>query len=66
VEYDHSTANAICHPHFRMARLGSLASSAGGAVEVFTILYGLQLVPVALGSAIGTPIGKKLEQRLQH
>ncbi len=41
-------------------------SSSEGAVEVFTILYGLQLVPVALGIAIGTPIGKKLEQRLQH
>ena len=41
-------------------------SSSEGIVEVFTILYGLQLVPVALGIAIGTPIGKKLEQRLQH
>ncbi len=42
------------------------SSSSEGTVEVFTILYGLQLVPVALGSAIGTPIGKKLEQRLHH
>jgi hypothetical protein len=41
-------------------------SSSEGAVEVFTILYGLQLVPVALGTAIGVPVGKKLEQRLQH
>jgi len=42
------------------------SSSSEGAVEVFTILYGLQLVPVALGIALGTLIGKKLEQRLQH
>ena len=42
------------------------SGSSDGAVEVFTILYGLQLVPVALGIALGTPIGKKLEQRLQH
>jgi hypothetical protein len=41
-------------------------SSSDGAVEVFTILYGLQLVPVALGVALGTPIGKKLAQQLQH
>ena len=41
-------------------------SSSEGAVEVFTILYGLQLVPVALGIALGTPIGKKLAQRLHH
>jgi hypothetical protein len=41
-------------------------SSSEGTVEVFTILYGLQLVPVALGIAIGTLIGKKLEQRLQQ
>ena len=41
-------------------------SSSDGIVEVFTILYGLQLVPVALGIALGTPIGKKLEQRLQQ
>ena len=41
-------------------------SSSEGAVEVLTILYGLQLVSVVLGIAIGTPIGKKLEQRLQR
>ncbi len=41
-------------------------SSSEGTVEVFTILYGFQLVPVALGIALGTPIGKKLEQRLHH
>ena len=41
-------------------------SSSEGTVEVFTILYGLQLVPVALGVALGVPIGKKLEQRLQQ
>jgi hypothetical protein len=41
-------------------------SSLEGTVEVFTILYGLQLLPIALGIALGTPIGKKLEQRLQH
>jgi len=41
-------------------------SSSEGTVEVFTILYGLQLVPVALGIALGIPIGKKLEQRLQQ
>jgi hypothetical protein len=41
-------------------------SSSEGIVEVLTILYGLQLVPVALGIALGTPIGKQLEQRLQH
>jgi Na+-transporting methylmalonyl-CoA/oxaloacetate decarboxylase beta subunit len=41
-------------------------SSPGGIVEVSTILVGLQLVPVALGMAIGVPIGKQLEQRLQQ
>lgn len=41
-------------------------SSSEGAIEVVTILYGLQVVPVALGIAIGTPLGKKLEQRLHH
>jgi hypothetical protein len=41
-------------------------SSSEGAVDVFTILYGLQLVPLALGIVMGTPIGKKLEQRLHH
>jgi len=41
-------------------------SSSEGTLEIFTILYGLQLVPVALGIALGTPIGKQLEQRLQH
>lgn len=41
-------------------------NSSVGTAEVITILYGLQLVPVALGIAIGTPIGKKLEQRLQQ
>jgi hypothetical protein len=41
-------------------------SSSEGTVEVFTILYGLQVVPVALGVALGTPIGKQLGQRLQH
>ncbi len=41
-------------------------SSSEGAIEVFTILYGLQLVPVAVGVALGTPLGKQLAQRLQH
>ena len=41
-------------------------SSPEGAIEVFTILYGLQLVPVAIGIALGTPIGKQLDQRLHH
>ena len=41
-------------------------SSTEGTVEVFTILYGLQLVPVVLGIALGTPIGKQFAQRLQH
>jgi hypothetical protein len=41
-------------------------NSSEGTAELITILFGLQLVPVALGIAIGTPIGKKLEQRLQH
>ncbi len=41
-------------------------SSSEGTLESLGILYGLQLVPVALGIAMGTPIGKKLEQRLQQ
>ena len=40
-------------------------NSSEGTIESLGILLGLQLVPVALGIAIGTPIGKKLEQRLQ-
>ncbi len=38
-------------------------SSTEGTIESLGILYGLQLVPVALGIAMGTPIGKKLEQK---
>lgn len=41
-------------------------SSSEGTLEVVTILYGFQLVPVALGIALGTPIGKQLAQRLHH
>ena len=41
-------------------------SSPEGTVEGLGILVGLQLVPVALGLALGTPIGKKIEQRLQQ
>lgn len=54
-------------PKQKTGILGNVArSSSEGTVEVLTILYGLQLVTVALGIAIGVPIGKKLEQRLQH
>ena len=41
-------------------------SSTEGTIESLGILYGLQLLPVALGIALGTPIGKQLEQRLQR
>ena len=48
-------------------RIGFLArNSPEGTIESLGILVGLELVAVALGIAIGTPIGKKLEQRLQH
>lgn len=34
--------------------------------EVLAILYGLNLVPVAIGIAVGTLIGKEIERRLQQ
>jgi hypothetical protein len=43
-----------------------LQSSPEGTSEGLGILVGLGIVPVALGATIGAPIGKKIEQRLQH
>jgi hypothetical protein len=43
-----------------------LNSSPDGILEGTALLVGLGVVPIAIGAAIGIPIGKKIEQRLQH
>ena len=40
--------------------------SSEATVEVFLTLYGLQLVPVAIGMAIGIPTGKEIGRRLHQ
>jgi hypothetical protein len=43
-----------------------LNSSPDGILEGPALLVGLGVVPIAIGAAIGIPIGKKIEQRLHH
>ncbi len=43
-----------------------LQSWVASGFEGVDILVILGVVPIAIGAAIGTPIGKKIEQRLQH
>jgi hypothetical protein len=43
-----------------------LNSSPDGLLEGTALLVGLGVVPIAIGAAIGIPIGKKIEQRLQQ
>lgn len=43
-----------------------LNSSPDGILEGTALLVGLGVVPIAIGAAIGIPLGKKIEQRLQQ